>query len=402
MLQGTTLSQLIAFIGSLVLAKLYGAVAYAWFGAFMAFVGIASVINTLQLEYALVTDKSDNNTKHLLSFLILITTPIALTIACFYIGFQYFFGSLEFDFIIILMSIIASIIVAQNVTFDSLLTRLKQFKISARIKIILTLSTVILQSIFYFFSKEKGLIFGAGVAFFLVLLIYYYYNKYHIVQPNWKIVKSTINEHKNLLKYAFPSHLTNALGAHLITIMFVVYFEEAQAGTYALSNKILMAPLFLISGAVSKVYFQKANEIYLSSKEKLYSFTIKIVRNNILIMIAIVLLINTVGLYILSFFFDKEWELLSPFIWIMSFLVIARSSFNPISSISIVLNKNEVSFIFNICFLLINILAFSIGLYYKNIVYSVIILSFLGGIAYVVLLIYFLFLLKKIEKEHQV
>ena len=128
---------------------------------------------------------------------------------------------------------------------------------------------------------------------------------------------------------------------------------------------------------------------------ELFSITKKIIVTNLAIMIIFLLIINTLGIYLLDVYFENQWKNLKSYILILSFLILARSSFNPISSLIIVLNKNFVGLIFNSYLFIINLLAIYLGVLNNNIFYTVFILSLFGGIGYYVLLYYFLNHLKK-------
>lgn len=75
-------------------------------------------------------------------------------------------------------------------------------------------------------------------------------------------------------------------------------------------------------------------------------------------------------------------------------------TFSPISSIIVITNKMHIGFVFNVSLALINLIAIYIGSLYDNITYTVLLLSIVGGLSYVVLLFYFLSLLKTYENEN--
>ena len=118
-------------------------------------------------------------------------------------------------------------------------------------------------------------------------------------------------------------------------------------------------------------------------------------------MAVLLFLINTIGIYLLEFLLNENWENLRLFTLILSFLILARTTFNPISSIMIVLNKNHISLYFNIYLLSINLAAIFIGYYANSIIYTIVIVSIFGGLGYLFLLTYFLKILKKIKRNHE-
>jgi O-antigen/teichoic acid export membrane protein len=180
-------------------------------------------------------------------------------------------------------------------------------------------------------------------------------------------------------------------------ILIVTYFNLNDSGVYFLSLKLLGTPLFLISSSISQVYYQKSSEMFYTSKENLFTLTKKIVLTNIVIMIIFIILINTIGIYFLELLFDKNWDDLRLYTLILSFLILARSSFNPISNIIIVLNKNHVSLIFNSYLLFVNLAAILFGYLSNSLINTIIFLSIFGGLGYIALLIYFMKRLKELK-----
>jgi O-antigen/teichoic acid export membrane protein len=116
-------------------------------------------------------------------------------------------------------------------------------------------------------------------------------------------------------------------------------------------------------------------------------------------MLAFLLLINTVGMYLLDSFFEGKWIDLRPYTLLLSILVFARVSFNPISSLIVVLDKNLESLLFNSYLFIINLAAIFVGYFYHSITLTIIILAVFGGIGYLVFLAYFLNHLKQIAKK---
>ena len=117
-------------------------------------------------------------------------------------------------------------------------------------------------------------------------------------------------------------------------------------------------------------------------------------------MLVFLILINTVGMYILEYYFDEKWSNLRPYTLILSILVFTRTSFNPISSLIIVLNKNLESLLFNSYLFIVNLVAIYVGYFYNSISLTILTLVILGGIGYILILAYFLNHLKHIAKKN--
>lgn len=397
MFRGTVISQIVAILGSLYLAKLYGANAYGIFGVFMSVTSIFSIVNTLQLEKNIVTAKTISKSKNWYRFLTLSTPVIGgIFLLTFYmLRKMSLFQNVDDN--IVFWSFLGSVFVALFIVNESFFIYKKKFKLLSNSKVLLTFVNVGLQAILFYKYQFYGLIYGYVISQCIIVLYFYVNNLKFAGLPVQNDIKNDLKVNNTIIKFLLPGNTINALAIHLMPIFIAAFFSKEQAGVYFFVTKLLTAPLFLISSSVSQVYFQKASELYHSKREDILKMTKKIVKGNLLIMLLILLLINTIGMYFLEWYLDSEWKNIRLFTLILSFLILARTSFNPISSLIIILNKNHISLWFNIYLFLVNIIAIYIGYTNMDITITVMILSLFGGVGYLVLLLYFLKLLKNVE-----
>ncbi|MFK5879044.1 MAG: oligosaccharide flippase family protein [Flavobacteriaceae bacterium] len=398
MFKGTVVAQVIGVVGSLFLAKIYAPNLYGFYSAFLSFTSIITILSSLKLEYIIITDKSDTKSINVANSLLVVSLVTSVVPFIFFTLFRGFFLDKGITFTILLLSVLTALITANSRILESYATRKSKFKRIANAKILTTFSTISIQLILFYFIKD-GLIYGFIGSTIIVLLFYLITSRKFIKKPNFQLFKESIKTHINLLKFGFPSGLLNATAINSMPILMLSFFTASTAGVYALSLKIVSLPLFIISASLSQVYFQKASEYYNHQRGELYSFTKKVVKSNILIIIGFLLLLNTVGVYLLNFVYDNEWENLSLYIFMLSFYILQQTSFSPISSIIVITNKMQIGLLFNISLFLINLIAIYIGYLYDSIFITVLILSIFGGLGYVILLAYFLKLIKSYKNE---
>lgn len=390
---GTFLAQLINVIGALVLAKIYAPELYGTYSVFLSLVGILTVINSLKLEYIVITDSSDKKSKNMVNAIIIIVLIMSVLFLGLFGILKSYFSEHGIPFLILIFSIVTSLFLSSSKLLESYATRVSWFKNIAKARVLMAICTVIFQfSLFYF--SENGLIYGYTIAVFIVLLFFILISKNIFKKPDLPLFQTTLKNHKNLLRFALPSGAINAVALYIMPILLLSYFTAADAGVYALSLKVVSVPMFLISSSVSQVYFQKASDFFNHSKNKLYDFTKKVAFINIAIILVILLFINTLGVYLLELFFNKDWEHLSTYILMLSFLIICQTAFSPISSLIVVIRKNHIGLVFNIVLALLNFIAIYIGHLYQNISYTVLFYSITAGMSYLILLLYFLAVLK--------
>ena len=391
---GTLIAQFINVIGALILAKIYAPELYGTYSVFLSFVSILTIINSLKLEYIIITDKSEKNSVNMVNTLLIIIGLISIIHIIFFSFFKSLFINNGVAYYILIFSTIAALFLSNTRVLESLSTRKSLFKNIASARVIMATSTVLFQFVIFYISKD-GLIYGFLSSMIITFIFYLIISKKSFQTPNFKQFKSSVIAQKNILKFAFPSGMINGVAIHIMPILMLSFFSASTSGIYSLSLKVVSVPLFIISSSVSQVYFQKASEYFNHSKHKLYDFTRKMVFTNFSIMIIILLLINTLGVFLLELFFDKSWENMNLYIVLLSFFVLGQAAFSPISSIIVITNKMHVGLIFNIILALINFIAIYVGDTYNNIIYTVFLLSIFGGLGYIILLTYFLYHLKR-------
>lgn len=400
MFRGSVIAQIIAVIGAIFLAKIYGEEAYGIFGVFMSILSIISIVATLQLDKCIVIAKNKRESNNWFNFLILLTPflTIGISLIVFLIS-KYFFLD-KIGITIIILSSIGCIIYTYNLINESLFTFKKEFSIISNTKVFLTISNIIMQYLLYYYFSLLGLIIGFIISQLIILSFYLSKNRNEILKINFKEIKRGITENNTIVQYLLPSSSLNSLANNLMPILILTFFGPKEAGVYFFSIKILSSPLSLISSSISKVFFQRSSELLLDNKQKLFNLTKNIVITNLGIMIILLIIINTIGMHILELYFLEKWNNLRLYTLILSILIFARTSFNPISSLIVVLNKNLQGLIFNSYLFLINLMAIYFGFLYNNITITILILAIFGGIGYVFLLFYFLNHLKKLSKNN--
>jgi len=398
MFKGTFIAQIIGLIGSLFLAKMYGSEAYGIFGIYISTSSTLALFNTLQLDYSIITIKNKDLSKNLMNSLFIITLILSIFSYGIYFSISDFLLFKDTNFILIVISIFAAIIFAFNKIHESYFTFTKRFKTISKAKVLTTIFNIVFQYILYRHFKIMGLVYGSVISITLVTLYYFIKNKKSIKKINFEKLKNTLKDNKTILKYILPSSLINSFAINLIPILIASLFNLKDFGVYFLSLKILSAPLFLITSSVSQVYYEKSVKIFQYSKEKLFLLTKHIVLINIGLMALFLLFLNTLGIYLLELIFNNSWENLRLFTFILSFIILAKASFNPISDIIIVLNKNHISLLFNIYLFITNLIAVCFGYLYNDILLTITIISVFGGLGYFVNLFYFLKKLKDLEE----
>lgn len=390
LVKGNVLAQIITIIGAIYLAKLYGKEAYGFFNVYLSVSGILVVLLTLNFEQALVLSKKKSESITIFNSLFITAfLGYALINLLVYLG-TFMVNSLNQFVVVFFLGSTGAFLLAYKNTIEMFLTRLRRYKVFATSRILLAIFTILFQLVLFLLFDKSGLVYGSILGLFMVLIYLIFEVKMFFEIPSLKDFKHLIIKNKNLINFGLPSTFINGFANNLLPLLIASFFSLASAGVYALSLKIVLTPMQLLSSSVSQVYFQKAHTIYTQTPDKLYNFTKNIVINNIIITFFMLLILNTLGVFLLELFFQKEWGNLRLYMLIISFYVLCRSSFNPISYITTIVDKLKIELFFNLYLIIINFMAIYIGFQHQNLILTIATFSFFGGIGYLTLLLYFL------------
>ena len=398
LLAGNTVAQLIMILGGFVLGRWYGPENNGTYNVFLSFVAILSILTTFRLENIFVISKSTKAIRNLFSALLLITSIATILFFLGYAVVEKVF-SLKTSLWVVFLSSFAGLFTAWYNLQTSLFTKYKLFNAISTGFIINALVSVAFQFVFYFLDyKQNGLIYGTIIGTIISCIYFFSITKGRLKKPRWSLFKVTLKRNREIVKYTLPSDSLNAIANNLMPILIVLYFTKVEVAFFAMSAKMLVTPLLILSNAMSKVFFQKSANMIHHSPEKLYDLSKRIILYNVAAIGVFLLGMNVIGVYILQWILGEDWDGLNVFVLILSFWILCRSAMNPISQIVVVIKKNHYALYFNIYLVAITIAAVLIGGVRKDMLTTLYLYSFLAGIGYLVQLYFVLRRLKQLKQ----
>ena len=399
LMAGNTVAQMIMILGGFVLGRWYGPEHNGTYNVFLSFVAILSILTTFRLENIFVISKSTKAIRNLFSSLLVITTVATFLFLLGYAVADEVF-SLRTSFWVVLLSSVAGLFTAWYNLQTSLFTKYQLFNIISRGFVLNALISVAFQFIFFFLDyKENGLIYGTIIGTIFSCIYFFTITKGRLKKPKYSLLKSTIAKNKEIVKYTLPSDSLNAIANNLMPILIVFYFTKIEVAFFAMSAKMLVTPLLILSNAMSKVFFQKSASMMNHRPEQLFDLSKRVILYNVGAISAFLLGMNVIGVYILEWELGEDWEGLHIYVFILSFWILCRSAMNPISQIVVVIRKNHYALYFNIYLVLITILSVLIGGARKDMITTLYVYSALAGIGYLIQLYFVLRELKQIKSR---
>ncbi len=358
---GSVIAQVLAVLASPFLTRLYEPSEIGLYTYIISVVSIFLPILNLRYDMSIVSEKEEKNVWALvkLSFLIGITVSIIATI-----GFSiYFFvvkkeySAYKYSLIFFLLILLADVLI--NI-LNSYNNRTNEYKIMTSVSVIRSACQNI-GSVFLGFCHLGlfGLILPYTLGQFLGLKKQSVTLKRHkdeIKHVSNQDMKHVALKHKNMPLYSTPAMLANSFSYSSITIFIEMIFSMETVGFYSISTRVLGIPLSLISGNVSKVFFQEAAKE--NEKTGGYKSSFK---KTTLFLIALAIPMGIV-LYVLSpwacsFFFGEGWGVAGDYIRILLPYYMLRFIGTALSPALIVSNKQNQELLIQILLVITSILA---------------------------------------------
>ncbi|MBD2813261.1 lipopolysaccharide biosynthesis protein [Xenorhabdus sp. Flor] len=358
LITGSTIAQAIPIAVSPILTRLYTPEDFGVLALFTSLVTIISVISTGRYEFAIMLPKKHSEAANIVilsTFIVCIISIITFIVILLFhhkiieiinspkIGLWLYFVPLA-----IFLSGVFNILNYYN-------TRLQKYKdlsISNINKSVVLIASQLFISILK--KGEAGLILG---------------NILSLTAANFKLIKNTTNTIKNneitLLKikalakryikfpkYSIWTALSNTAAYNINNITISLLFNSSTLGLYAISQKILGAPIDLLSSSISQVYFQQAS-LAIKDKKNCYKLFINTLKKLVIIGLPIFSLIYLFSPYLFGFFFGESWVIAGHYTAILTPFFYVRFIYTSLSTTVLITEKQEIGLLCNIGLLVI-------------------------------------------------
>ncbi len=384
LVSGTAIAQFISIAASLIISRLYTP---DDFGVFTIFISIASLISLLlagRYELAINLPKSDNEGLNVLGLSIKLNLIISfflfiLSLLLFFIFDHFITDSNLLKKWLIFIPFIASFLNISNI-LQNWLIRKKQFKLISYSKVINSVvnnGTVILLGLFafgawgIFLGNMLGLL---ALVFFLGVLFYKNY-RIDLKLINSKEMKLVAKKYIDLPKSNSFQSILDTFQIQGITYLMAFFFSNTIIGLYAMTLRILQAPLWFIISSITQVFYQKATELFNQGVD-IKPLILETIKKTVVIALVLITGVMIFGPAAFALIFGEEWReagiyarILAP--WI--FLDFVRI---PISQVPIIVGKQKKQLSLSLISNLIVILSMLIaGLVLQEIRIGLILLS---------------------------
>ncbi len=199
----------------------------------------------------------------------------------------------------------------------------------------------------------------------------------------WKRILDIAKRHIDFPKYDILTVLLNYGTQHFFLLWIGIYFGASIVGHVGLAQRVLLAPVAFVGTSILDLFKKKARDEYTS-----HGHCRKVFRNFFFILAALVTvpfsIIFFYGEQLFPLIFGPEWMEAGKYAKILSLIMLFRFVASPLSYTLYIAQKQKVNLLINILFCIASLAAVMVGVFTKDIVYTL--LAFATGNSLVYLL----------------
>ena len=267
LMTGTTIAQAIPIAISPILTRIYTPEEFGLFALYVAIASILAVIATGRYELAIMLPKKEEDAFQITLLASLITVTISFIILVIMLIFNTQIARLlqnpeigPWLYLIPLSVLITGLYQSLNYWHN----RNKRYTNIATNRVIQSGGTAISQLGFGLWFQSIGLIVGQLIG--QILALGYFLKTYfkNDRQQTFKEMKmrALAKRYSQFPKIDVPTAMTNITANQAPNILLATLFSASSAGFYYLTQRVLQAPITLISSSVLDVFKQRASEDY--------------------------------------------------------------------------------------------------------------------------------------------
>jgi O-antigen/teichoic acid export membrane protein len=154
--------------------------------------------------------------------------------------------------------------------------------------------------------------------------------------------------------------LLNSVSWQLPVLMLSVLFSQTVVGYYAFANRLIQLPMALIGGALAQVFFQRASEAH-AKQTDLASVVEMVFRRLVALGLFPALLMTIVGRELFVVVFGQNWAEAGIYVQILGLWMFFWFISSPLSTLYVVLERQELGLILHVAILITRISSLAIG-----------------------------------------
>ena len=396
-LTGTVIAQALPILVSPLITRLCTPADLGEFSVWLGVIAITATVATLRLEAAMILDHDSDEQQTCFSVVAYFSTLFAILITCMAViahlaGVQ---QAQQMSWLGLMTLGLGAWLMAYNSVLVAYATSYNAFTKTAMAKICGAGTIALGQLILLFIGIGRGALFAGqilgmtmGVAAAMFLL--------SPPRPNISLVptRSQLNylkKHQSFWRFSLPAGLLNTAAGKFPLFLIGAKYGLFAAGLFALTERILTAPISLLAASVLEVFKRQSVHEYqtLGNCREAFRSTFK----------ALVLLGSGPALFIFFFapdlcawVFGKPWREAGEFARILAPLYFLNFVASPLSYVFFVAGKQKIELVWQVALFITTISVFLVPISLKQVLFNY-------TVAYSVLYVVYLLLSYKFSKN---
>jgi len=348
LITGTALAHVITFFVTPILTRMFSQQSIGELQIFISTVTTFGVVASLKFEMAIVLPKDDDegNAIAVLSIFALFIFSMLLTILLAVFGkpILHFLNADALQPFLYFISL-GVFLFGLWEALQYVLIRRKRFGILATNKIIQVAVTQLLAVFLgIFWQKTQILLFaqilGYGTAAAAILFL-----RPISLNVSFKRLFHLIRVYKKFPTINTAMVFLNVFSLQLPVFMLSSYFGPEIVALYAMANRLMNIPLFMVGRSVRQVYFQSASEAYHHGGEALLNVYKSTVKKIALFAFVPLFVVLVAGQPIAYYYLGTEYARAGLYMQILTFWMFFQFINSPISATFTIIDKQEFGFV---------------------------------------------------------
>lgn len=366
---GNIIAQLFSLIFVFINGRIYGPRYYGEFGVFTSTYTIVNGLVCLGLASAILTPKENKDASGIYKiclismtslslFLLLIVLAVSPWIEIINVSMNYYVTC-----VLLAIALITNNLIGLNYTWGN---REQAYKLLFWNPIITTFINFFVSFIIGFTEyKNYGLILGMIISQFAVFIQLFLVLKPLNYINSRNDLKYLLKQYSDFPKYQMTSNFIKGLSSNAPILMMSTFFGNVFLGQYSMGQRLLFMPIVFIGTALGQVHFKQATDLVNTGKDP-GELTYKVIKTIIIICFVPFLIIGVFGDSIFKMFLGESWILSGELAKIRALEFLFTSMFFSTSYIFVVIKKQQLSLLYTIISLILNLLMIYIGGYLLN------------------------------------
>jgi O-antigen/teichoic acid export membrane protein len=393
MMTGTAMAQAVPLLISPILTRLYRPEDFGVLALYMAITSVLSVIAAGRYELAVILPEKEDDAVNIMILALFLSLIIGSALCILVIVFNgeltSFFGNKEISFWLYFVPASVSVTGVYN-TFYYWSTRKLQYRqlVLSKISQTTSMGAVNLLMGFKGFGASglvtggiAGQITSAGVMGFQI----WKEDKGKSRFCNAEGMKNQLRRYKNFPLYSIPAGLMNVLSNQIPIYVLSIYFGGAVVGFFALTQRVLGAPISLISASILDVFKQRASNDYVTYGNCRDIF-IKALVGLLVVSIIPFALFYYGAPKIFEIIFGKDWIIAGEYAQILTIMFFFRFIASPLSFVIYIAEKQKYDLIWQSLLFGATVVSMFAGVYLNNVKIALLCFSLSYSALYVIYL----------------